>query len=103
MMMVLALRSDAKRVYERALKLFSEDEIAKAFAATRGVASPTQLRAAMKEEGKDLLKEFRQLAPKRRPVAIQRWSFRRILLTAQVVLLGLLFLLLVVNNWNVFA
>jgi tRNA A-37 threonylcarbamoyl transferase component Bud32 len=103
MMMVLALRSDAKRVYERALKLFSEDEIAEAFAATRGVASPTQLRAAMKEEGKDLLKEFRQLAPKRRPVAIQRWSFRRAFLTAQVVLLGLLVLLLVVNNWNVFA
>lgn len=103
MMMVLALKSDAKRVYERALKLFSEDEIAEAFAATRGVASPTQLRTAMKEEGRDLLMEFRQLAPKRRPVAIQRWSFRRVLLTAQVFLLGLLFLFLVVSNWNVFA
>jgi hypothetical protein len=103
MMMVLALRSDAKRVYERALKLFTEEEIAEAFAATRGVASPTQLRNAMKEEGKDLLNEFRQLAPKRRPVAIQRWSIRRVFLTVQVVLLGLLFLLLVVNNWNVFA
>jgi tRNA A-37 threonylcarbamoyl transferase component Bud32 len=103
MMMVLALKSDAKRVYERALTLFSEDEIAEAFAATRGVASPTQLRTAMKEEGRDLLKEFRELAPKRRPVAIQRWSFRRLLLTAQVLLLGLLFLLLVANNWNVFA
>ena len=103
MMMVLALRSDAKRVYERALKLFTEDDIAEAFAATRGVASPTQLRNAMKEEGKDLLKEFRQLAPKRRPVAIQRWSIRRVFLTAQVLLLGLLALLLVANNWNVFA
>lgn len=103
MMMVLALKSDAKRVYERALKLFTEDEIAEAFAATRGVASPTQLRVAMKEEGRDLLMEFRQLAPKRRPVAIQRWSFRRVLLTAQVFLLSLLFLLLVVSNWNVFA
>jgi tRNA A-37 threonylcarbamoyl transferase component Bud32/uncharacterized integral membrane protein len=103
MMMVLALRSDAKRVYARALKFFSEDEIAEAFAATRGVASPTQLRAVMKEEGRDLLREFRELAPKRRPVAIQRWSLRRILLTAQVLLLGLLALLLVVNNWNAFA
>ena len=103
MMMVLALKSDAKRVYERAMKVFSEDEIAEAFAATRGVASPTQLRTAMKEEGRDLLNEFRQLAPRRRPVAIQRWSFRRVLLTIQVFLLGVLFLLLVVNNWNVFA
>jgi tRNA A-37 threonylcarbamoyl transferase component Bud32 len=103
MMMVLALKSDAKRVYERALKLFSENEIAEAFAATRGVASPTQLRTAMKDEGRDLLKEFRQLAPKRRPVAIQRWSFRRILLTAWVFFLGVLALLLVANNWNVFA
>jgi hypothetical protein len=102
-MMVLALKSDAKRVYERALKLFSENEIAEAFAATRGVASPTQLRTAMKDEGRDLLKEFRQLAPKRRPVAIQRWSFRRILLTAWVFFLGVLALLLVANNWNVFA
>jgi tRNA A-37 threonylcarbamoyl transferase component Bud32 len=103
MMMVLGLRSDAKRVYERAVKLFSEDEIAEAFAATRGVASPTQLRTAMKEEGRDLLTEFRQLAPERRPVAIQRWSIRRVLLTAWVVLLGLLALLLVVSNWNAFA
>jgi tRNA A-37 threonylcarbamoyl transferase component Bud32 len=103
MMMVLALKSDAKRVYERALKLFTEDDIAEAFAATRGVASPTQLRTAMKEEGKDLLEEFRQLAPKRRPVAIQRWSLRRLLLTAQVLFVGLLALLLIVNNWNAFA
>jgi tRNA A-37 threonylcarbamoyl transferase component Bud32 len=48
MMLVLALRSDAKRVYEHALKYFTEEEIAEAFAATRGVASPTQLRAALK-------------------------------------------------------
>ena len=51
MMMVLALRTDAPRVYEHALRLFSPDEIAEAFAATRGVASPTQLRTMMKAAG----------------------------------------------------
>jgi tRNA A-37 threonylcarbamoyl transferase component Bud32 len=47
MMLVLALRSDAERVYERALRYFTEDEIAEAFAAARGVASPTQLRTEL--------------------------------------------------------
>ena len=63
MMMVLALRTDAPRVYERALRYFTPDEIAEAFAATRGVASPTQLRSLMKQQGVDLLAEFRALAP----------------------------------------
>ncbi|HSH33982.1 MAG TPA: phosphatase PAP2 family protein, partial [Actinomycetota bacterium] len=81
MMMVLALRSDAPRVYERAVGMFSPDEIAEAFAATRGVASPTQLRSMMKEDGRDLLEEFRALAPDRDEVRIQRWSLRRVGLT----------------------
>ena len=44
MMLVLALRSDARTVYDAALRYFTPDELAEAFAATRGVASPTQLR-----------------------------------------------------------
>ena len=40
MMLVLAVRTDAERVYERALQFFTPDEIAEAFAAARGVASP---------------------------------------------------------------
>jgi tRNA A-37 threonylcarbamoyl transferase component Bud32 len=103
MMLVLGLRSDAERVYRIALRYFTEDEIAEAFAATRGVASPTQLRAELKRDGRDLLQRFRELAPKRQPVAIQRWSVRRVLLTAAVLVGGLLTLLLVVNNWAVFA
>jgi hypothetical protein len=103
MMMVLALRTDAQRVYEHALQLFTPDELAEAFAAARGVASPTQLRSMMKTDGRDLLAEFRSLAPPRRPVAIQRWSVRRIGLTAGVVLMALFALLLLVNNWAVFA
>ena len=46
MMLVLAVRTDAQRVYDRALLVFTPDEIAEAFAATSGIASPTQLRSA---------------------------------------------------------
>jgi tRNA A-37 threonylcarbamoyl transferase component Bud32/membrane-associated phospholipid phosphatase len=77
MMLVLAFRFNVERVYEHALKFFSPEEIAEAFAATRGVASPTQLRVLMKEDRRDLLTEFRNLAPKRRAIAIQQWSPRR--------------------------
>jgi membrane-associated phospholipid phosphatase/tRNA A-37 threonylcarbamoyl transferase component Bud32 len=103
MMLVLALRSDAERVYERALHYFSEDEIAEAFAAARGVASPTQLRTELKSDGRDLLQRFRELSPARAPVAIQRWSLRRVLLTLGVALGALFALLLLANNWAVFA
>jgi hypothetical protein len=78
MMLVLAVRTDAERVYERALAFFTPDDIAEAFAATRGVASPTQLRAAMKEDGRNLLARFRELAPHRPRIALQRWSFGRV-------------------------
>ena len=88
MVLVLALRSDAQTVYEKALAYFTPEELSEAFAATRGVASPTQLRNFMKRDGRDLLEQFRSLVPERRPVTIQRWSFRRIgliLLTLLVV------------------
>jgi membrane-associated phospholipid phosphatase len=80
MMLVLALRSDPDRVYAKALEYFTPDDLSEAFAATRGVASPTQLRQSMKQDGRDLLAHFRELAPQRKPIAIQRWSFRRVLL-----------------------
>jgi membrane-associated phospholipid phosphatase/serine/threonine-protein kinase RIO1 len=80
MMLVLALRSDPDRVYERALRYFSPDELAEAFAAARGVASPTQLQQSLKFDGRDLLTRFRALAPQRAPIGIQRWSVRRVLL-----------------------
>jgi membrane-associated phospholipid phosphatase/tRNA A-37 threonylcarbamoyl transferase component Bud32 len=87
MMLVLALRSDAQTVYEKALGYFTPEEVSEAFAATRGVASPTQLRNFMKRDGRDLLEQFRALVPRRRPVTIQRWSIRRI---------GMIFLTLIV-------
>jgi membrane-associated phospholipid phosphatase len=86
MMLVLAVRSDAERVYARALQFFSPDEIAEAFAATRGVASPTQLRTVLKQDGRDLVGEFRALAPAHPPISLQRWGVRRV-----VYALGLLF------------
>jgi tRNA A-37 threonylcarbamoyl transferase component Bud32 len=84
MMLVLAIRTDAQRVYRRALAYFTETELSEAFAATRGVASPTQLRAFMKRDPRDLLGEFRALAPPRPPIALQRWSLQRIALAAAV-------------------
>ena len=103
MMMVLALGTDAPRVYERALRFFTPEEISEAFAATRGVASPTQLRSMMKSQGRDLLAEFRALAPEREPISIQRWSVRRVALTVLVLLAAFAAIGFVVGNWAVFA
>jgi hypothetical protein len=82
MMLVLAMRSEPERVYRRALTYFTPDELAEAFAATRGVASPAQLRAYLKRDPRDLLGRFRALAPPRRPVGLQRWEVRRVIVTA---------------------
>jgi tRNA A-37 threonylcarbamoyl transferase component Bud32 len=84
MMLVLAVRSDPERVYQRALQYFTADEIGEAFAATRGIASPTQLRAVLKRDGRDLVEQFRALAPPRQPISLQRWNARRILLTMAI-------------------
>ena len=87
MMLVLAVRTDPARVYRQALNYFTEAELAEAFAATRGVASPTQLRAFMKRDPRDLLAEFRKLAPQRQPIVLQRWSIRRVTLAAAMLAL----------------
>jgi hypothetical protein len=78
MMLVLAVRTDPDQVYRRALNYFTPAELAEAFAATRGVASPTQLRASVKKDPRDLLGTFRALAPARDPIPLQRWSVRRV-------------------------
>lgn len=84
MMLVLALTSSPETVYERARRHFSEDEIAEAFAASRGVTLPSQLRADVRQDGRELVERFRSLAPERSPVAIQRWTVRRLALTLWV-------------------
>jgi tRNA A-37 threonylcarbamoyl transferase component Bud32/membrane-associated phospholipid phosphatase len=94
MMLCLALRSDAGTVYRRALLQYSPDEIAEAFAATRGLTLTSQLRSRLRQDGRDLIGEFRRLAPQRAPIKIQRWSLRRIGLTVSVLVLTLLALVL---------
>jgi tRNA A-37 threonylcarbamoyl transferase component Bud32 len=92
MMLCLALRSSAERVYERALRQFSVEEVTEAFAAARGLALPSQLRRMIRDQGRDLHAEFVRLLPSPpQPIRIQRWSARRVGLLALVaVLLALL-------------
>jgi len=86
MMLCLALRSDPRLVYERALRQFSVKEITEAFAATRGLAMPSQLRHMLRAQGRDLHAEFLSLLPERpAPISIQRFSLRRIGLALLVV------------------
>jgi tRNA A-37 threonylcarbamoyl transferase component Bud32 len=84
MMLTLALSSTPEQVYARALLQFAPDDVAEAFAASRSITVPTQLRARMRADGRDLAAEFRRLAPSRPPVAIQLWSVRRVLVTLAV-------------------
>jgi tRNA A-37 threonylcarbamoyl transferase component Bud32/membrane-associated phospholipid phosphatase len=96
MLLVLATRSSPQQVYERARLQFNDDEIAEAFAATHGITMPSQLRQWMREQGRDLHKEFLKLLPERpHPISTQRWSIRRVGLLLGV-LLGSLFALLIV-------
>lgn len=100
-MLVLALRSDAEHVYERALLQFTQDDIAEAFAAARGVAVPTQVRNELKRDGRDLSGRFRALAPARKRVAIQRWSIRRLSVAMAAFAAAALVVVVVVGNWRV--
>jgi tRNA A-37 threonylcarbamoyl transferase component Bud32 len=84
MMLTLALVSTPELVYERALGHFAPDDIAEAFAASRGVTIPTQLRARLRADGRDLHRRFCELAPARKPVPVQLWSIRRVALTLAV-------------------
>ncbi|HVJ98653.1 MAG TPA: phosphatase PAP2 family protein, partial [Acidimicrobiia bacterium] len=98
MMLVLALKTNAPHVYERACEVFTPDEIAEAFAATHGITSPTQLRGFLHADGRPLIEEFRALAPDREPIPIQRWTLRRAALLTAVVAAGLLLLTIVVTS-----
>jgi tRNA A-37 threonylcarbamoyl transferase component Bud32/membrane-associated phospholipid phosphatase len=104
MMLCLALRSSPERVYERALRQFSVEEITEGFAAARGLALPSQLRHLLRAQGRDLHAEFIRLLPSPpQPVSIQRWTMRRVgLLGATLVLAFLLvgFLVSTTNNDN---
>jgi membrane-associated phospholipid phosphatase/tRNA A-37 threonylcarbamoyl transferase component Bud32 len=83
MMLCLGLRSSPERVYARARRQFSVQEITEGFAAARGLALPSQLRRMLKSQGRDLHAEFIRLLPSPpQPVSIQRWTMRRVGLMA---------------------
>jgi tRNA A-37 threonylcarbamoyl transferase component Bud32/membrane-associated phospholipid phosphatase len=87
MMLCLGLRSSAERVYQRALRFFTVEEVSEAFAAARGLALPSQLRRMLREQGRGLHGEFVRLLPTRpQPIRIQRWSARRVGLWAALLL-----------------
>ena len=98
MMLTLALQSDPGRVYARATDVFSPDEIAEAFASAQGMAVPTELSARLKADTRPILSTFVDLAPAHPPVSIQRWSLRRIALTAGAVLGGLVLLAMAIDS-----
>src|SRR5262245_4821661 len=85
MMLVMALRADSQRVYDAALRYFTPDEIGEAFACAVGMAIPTELQRHLKDDPRDLIGGFERLAPPHARVSIQRWSWRRIGLTAAAV------------------
>jgi tRNA A-37 threonylcarbamoyl transferase component Bud32 len=101
MLLVLATRSGPEQVYQRARLQFNDEEIAEAFAATSGITMPSQLRKTMREQGRDLHAEFLKLLPERPPpIAIQRWSIRRVGLMAGVAVLALLALVTALNSFE---
>jgi tRNA A-37 threonylcarbamoyl transferase component Bud32 len=103
MMLCLGLRAGPERVYERALRQFSVEEITEGFAAARGLALPSQLRHLLRAQGRDLHAEFTRLLPiPPQPVSIQRWSPRRValmaLIAALVAVLGVPIVEMALNN-----
>jgi tRNA A-37 threonylcarbamoyl transferase component Bud32 len=85
MLLSLALTVEAPRVLRRARLAFSEDELAEAVAASGSVTIPRQLRKRVRADGRDLLRELRAALPPHPPLAIQRWSVRRVALATAVV------------------
>ena len=99
MMLVMSLAgAEPERVYTIALECFTPDEIAEGFAATQRVTVPSQSRQMMKKARGNLVKRFRELAPDRAPVSIQRWSYRRLGLTVLCAFGALIAGTMVVSN-----
>jgi tRNA A-37 threonylcarbamoyl transferase component Bud32 len=99
MMLCLALRCDAQRVYQRALRQFSVQEITEGFAAAQGLALPSQLRRMLRAQGRDLHAAFVRLLPSPpQPIRIQRWSAQRIGLWLLILALVALVGVTIVNN-----
>jgi tRNA A-37 threonylcarbamoyl transferase component Bud32/membrane-associated phospholipid phosphatase len=104
MMIILALRSSPDVVYQRTLKYFSPDDVAEAFAAMRSVTIPSQSRSSLalfkRTEGVDIVARFRELAPHRERISLQRWSLRRLWLTVGVAFAILFLISLLIDNFR---
>jgi len=100
MMLCLALRSSAERVYQRALRQFTVEEITEAFAPLKlaGFAHtpwvalrlvvPSQLSQMQRAASRDPYPQFIKLLPSPpRPIRMQRWSVRRVGLWAAILTL----------------
>jgi serine/threonine protein kinase len=98
MMMCLGLRSSPERVYQRALRQFSVEEITEALARftlpggvrppwfALGLALPSELRRMLQAQDRDAYPEFVKLLPSPPPqMPIQRWSARRVGLWAAII------------------
>jgi tRNA A-37 threonylcarbamoyl transferase component Bud32/membrane-associated phospholipid phosphatase len=90
MMLTLTLASEPELVYQRATRIFAPEDVAEAFAACRGITIPTQLRSRLRRDRRDLVRQFRRLAPDRPPVPIQLWSLRRVAVTMCVAVAALI-------------
>jgi membrane-associated phospholipid phosphatase len=77
-MLTMALRSDPDRVYERAVLVFTPEEIGEGFACAVGMAIPTELQSRLEQDPRPLMERFKELAPAHPPVSMQTWSVRRI-------------------------
>jgi tRNA A-37 threonylcarbamoyl transferase component Bud32 len=98
MMLTLALQSDPDRVFARATERFTPDEIGEAFAADVGLAVPTQVQQRLKEDPRPLMARFKELAPDRPPISIQRWSIRRVALLVAAALSAVVLLAMLVDS-----
>jgi hypothetical protein len=98
LMVVLAFRTSPEQVYARVVNFFTPDEIAEAFAATRGATMPSQSRSLLRKGRSNLVERFRELAPARRPIRIQRWSIRRAGMTCAALLVMLIIVMAAFGN-----
>ena len=69
---------------------FAPDDIAEAFAASRSITLPSQLRNRLRADRPDAIITFRRLAPERSEIAIQLWSMRRVAVTVSVLIGGVI-------------
>ena len=104
MMIILALRSTPELVYERTLQYFSPEDVAEAFATMRSVTIPSQSRSSLsllkRTEGIDIVARFRELAPARERISLQRWSFRRVWLTVGAAFAIMFLISLLIDNFR---